>query len=76
MAFDKSEPKVAKLKTNCDKLGIQSVTSFVYDGIKALDPEKQYNRENGKYILHLMAIMLTNLAHIKILSFCTPNYLS
>ncbi|KAL9971447.1 hypothetical protein ACROYT_G023969 [Oculina patagonica] len=47
VAFDKSEPKVAKLKANCDKLGVQSVKSFVYDGIKALDPEKQYNRENA-----------------------------
>lgn len=46
MAFDKTEPKVAKLKANCDKLGIQSVTSFVYDGTKALDPEKQFNPEN------------------------------
>ena len=44
MAFDKSEPKVAKLMANCEKLGIQCVKSFVYDGVKALDAEK-HNRE-------------------------------
>ncbi|XP_020626279.1 putative methyltransferase NSUN6 isoform X2 [Orbicella faveolata] len=46
VAFDKSEPKVAKLKANCEKLGIQCVKSFMYDGIKALDAEKHYNRGN------------------------------
>ena len=56
MAFDKSEPKVAKLKANCDKLCIQSVMSFVYDGTKALDPEKQYNKETSKYIQKIMPI--------------------
>ena len=56
MAFDKSEPKVAKLKANCEKLGIQCVKSFMYDGIKALDAEKHYNRENSEYILHLISL--------------------
>ena len=51
MAFDKSEPKVAKLMANCEKLSIQCVKSFVYDGVKALDAEKQYNRENSEYML-------------------------
>ena len=54
MAFDKSEPKVSKLRANCDKLGIQCVNSFMYDGTKALDPEEHYNRENGEYnMLHI-----------------------
>ena len=52
MAFDKSEPKVAKLMANCEKLGIQCVKSFVYDGVKALDAEK-HNRENSEYIYML-----------------------
>lgn len=52
MAFDKSEPKVGKLKANCDKLGIQSIKSFVCDGTKALDPEKQFSRKNSECILH------------------------
>jgi len=45
VAFDKSEPKVAKLGANCTRLGIHSVKSFVFDGVKALDPEKQWNTE-------------------------------
>ena len=49
MAFDKSEPKVAKLTANCHRLGITCVYSFVYDSIKALDPEKQYNKKSCKY---------------------------
>ena len=49
MAFDKSEPKVAKLTANCEKLGIQCVKSFVYDGVKALGAEK-HNRENSEYM--------------------------
>ena len=52
MAFDKSEPKVAKLKANCEKLGIQCVKSFIYDGVKALDAERHCNRENSECILH------------------------
>lgn len=47
MAFDKSEPKVAKLRANCEKLGIQCVKSFIFDGVKALDSEKQYNGEHS-----------------------------
>ena len=50
MAFDKSEPKVAKLTANCEKLGIQCVKSFMYDGVKALDAQK-HNRENSEYML-------------------------
>jgi len=53
VAFDKSEPKVAKLKANCEKLGIQCVKSFIYDGVKALDAERHCNRENSECILHL-----------------------
>ena len=51
MAFDKSEPKVTKLKANCEKLGIQCVKSFVYDGVKALDAEKHYCGGNSEYML-------------------------
>lgn len=46
IAFDKSEPKVAKLRVNCEKLCIQCVKSFVFDGVKSLDSEKHCNREN------------------------------
>lgn len=46
IAFDKSEPKVAKLRANCEKLGIQCVKSFIYDGVKSLDSEKHYGGEN------------------------------
>lgn len=73
MAFDKTEPKVAKLKANCDKLGIQSVKSFVYDGTKALDPEKQYNKETSKYIKKIMPI--TKLVQcVCTLIICTKKY--
>lgn len=51
VAFDKSKPKVSKLTANCERHGIQCVKSFVYDGIKALDAEKHYNRENCEYML-------------------------
>lgn len=54
MAFDKSEPKVAKLKANCDKLGVQCVKCFMYDGIKSLDTEKHYHRENSECVLHVI----------------------
>ena len=50
VAFDKSEPKVAKLRTNCARLGIHSVKAFVFDGIKALDPDKQWDPENSEWI--------------------------
>ena len=56
MALDKSEPKVAKLNANCEKLGIQCVKSFMCDGIKALDAEKHYDRENSECILHLIQL--------------------
>ena len=48
IAFDKSEPKVAKLRANCEKLGIQCVKSFIYDGVKSLDSEKHSGGENSK----------------------------
>ena len=51
MALDKSEPKVAKLQTNCARLGVHSVKSFVFDGVKALDSDKQWNSENSMWII-------------------------
>lgn len=51
IAFDKSEPKVAKLRANCEKLGIQCVKSFINDGVKSLDSEKHYGGENSKCML-------------------------
>ena len=60
VAFDKSEPKVAKLMANCERLGIQCVKSFVYDGIKALDAEKHLNRENSEYLLCTHDVKCTN----------------
>ena len=47
VAFDKSEPKIAKLKLNCDRLGVQCVKTFVFDGVKALDPDKRRNTDNS-----------------------------
>ena len=51
IAFDKSEPKVAKLRANCEKLGIQCVKSFICDGVKSLDSKKHYGEENSKCML-------------------------
>ena len=47
MAFDKSEPKISKLNQNCDRLGVCCVKSFVFDGVKALDPDKQMDPDNS-----------------------------
>ena len=49
VAFDKSEPKIEKLKANCDRLGIHCVKSCVYDGIKAVDPDKLWDAENSEW---------------------------
>ena len=47
MALDKSEPKISKLNQNCDRLGVCCVKSFVFDGVKALDPDKQMDPDNS-----------------------------
>ena len=49
VAFDKSEPKVEKLGANCDRLGIHCVKSYVYDGVKAVDPDKLRDAENSEW---------------------------
>lgn len=49
VAFDKSEPKIEKLKANCDRLGIHCVKSHVFDGIKAVDPDKLWDAENSEW---------------------------
>lgn len=41
VALDKSEPKISKLNQNCDRLGVCCVKSLVFDGVKALDPDRQ-----------------------------------
>lgn len=46
MALDKSEPKISKLNQNCDRLGVCCVKSFVFDGVKALYPDKQMDPDN------------------------------
>ena len=46
MALDKSEPKISKLNQNCDRLGVCCVKSFVFDGVKALDTDKQMDPDN------------------------------
>ena len=50
IAFDKSEPKIEKLRTNCDRLGIRCVKSYVYDGVKAVDPDKLWDAANSEWI--------------------------
>lgn len=47
VALDKSEPKISKLNQNCDRLGVCCVKSFVFDGVKALDPDKQMDPDNS-----------------------------
>ena len=49
VAFDKSEPKIEKLRANCDRLGIHCVKSYVYDGVKAVDPDKLWDAENSEW---------------------------
>ena len=49
VAFDKSEPKIEKLRANCDRLGIRCVKSYVYDGVKAVDPDKLWDAENSEW---------------------------
>ncbi|XP_067049452.1 tRNA (cytosine(72)-C(5))-methyltransferase NSUN6-like isoform X2 [Acropora muricata] len=46
VALDKSEPKISKLNQNCDRLGVCCVKSFVFDGVKALDTDKQMDPDN------------------------------
>jgi len=37
------------LRANCDRLGIHCVKSYVYDGIKAVDPDKLWDAENSEW---------------------------
>ena len=34
---------------NCDRLGIHCVKSYVYDGVKAVDPDKLRDAENSEW---------------------------
>ena len=49
VAFDKSEPKIEKLNSNCDRLRIHCVKSYVYDAVKAVDPDKLWDAESSEW---------------------------
>ena len=48
IAFDKSEPKLSKIRKNCERLEVKSVRGYVFDGTKALATETSSSAETSE----------------------------